>query len=173
MVLIVGKPIQKNNCPRCGNINPGVLSRQLKGRWKGEYLCLDCENGKPIDYRTPCSCPYCWVQSKQWRSPEDAPLLHLLEANADSALQSYVAGNIDKMMDRLSRILYVTRKEIMKYPDLRIDRCKFIPKGTRAKCGNILIKGECVTHGQQLYPGLDHYFSEKSELRIGGTKRDV
>lgn len=133
-------------CSKC-RYKTSVITKASNG-----YMCKNCINGKSKKVYDPrlvsnCDCVYCWKVAKQWRSPEEVPIFHLIEAFADSGNQALVHDNKDKTHDRLNRILKVCREEIMRHPDVRIDRCKYMEPGTRAKCGNLLVRGRCSVHG--------------------------
>jgi hypothetical protein len=105
-----------------------------------------------LNSRTPCDCPFCWKQSKMWRAPESLPIIHLVEALADSGNQALVHGNIDLARDRFARLLAITREIIISHPEENPDRCKYIEPGTRAKCGMPTVNGNCTYHG---YRGMN------------------
>ena len=94
---------------------------------------------------------------KQWRAPEREPTIHLIEALADSANQMMVHENYIGVVDRLNRILTVTR-EIIRECEREVPTCMIIPKGTRAKCGYPLIYGKCNIHGNR-FEDIKIFFS--------------
>ncbi len=112
--------------------------------------------------RTPCTCEYCWKFKREPRIGRNH--YSVIEALADSAQQMLVRENYTGTLDRVNRILKLTRNTIVKMPETPDNpRCYFrVTK--RQRCSMPLVYGSCVQHGKKgviRIMRLDRYFSHK------------